>query len=111
MQAEKFERAPLAHTPRGVPVVAEEAVAGGDNPEVGRIFWLVDPLDGTNNYVMGMPMFGVCITALAGDEPLVAVVHESVRGITTSAMRGTAPVSGNCRNWVPKMVLFDVTWK
>src|SRR5690606_23875038 len=43
--------------------------------------------DGTNNYVMGMPMFGVCITVMANDVPVVGVVHESVRGITTSAIR------------------------
>jgi myo-inositol-1(or 4)-monophosphatase len=50
--------------------------------------WLIDPLDGTNNYVMGLPLFGVCITACIGDEPVVAVVHDSVRGISTSAVRG-----------------------
>jgi len=24
--------------------------------------WLIDPLDGTNNYALGVPMFGVCLT-------------------------------------------------
>jgi myo-inositol-1(or 4)-monophosphatase len=70
----------------------DHAILGEESGLIGSesapVRWLVDPLDGTNNYVMGMPMFGVCITACAGNEVLVAVVHESVRGITTSAIRG-----------------------
>lgn len=50
--------------------------------------WLIDPLDGTNNYVMGMPMFGNCITVLMNGKPMVATVHDSVRRITTSAYSG-----------------------
>lgn len=70
----------------------DHAILGEESGHIGQddapVRWLVDPLDGTNNYVMGMPMFGVCITALKDEEPIVAVVHESVRGITTSAMAG-----------------------
>lgn len=50
--------------------------------------WLIDPLDGTNNYVMGLPMFGNCITVLNDGKPVVATVHDSVRRITTSAYVG-----------------------
>lgn len=67
-------------------ITGEESGRHGDDD--ASIRWLVDPLDGTNNYVMGMPMFGVCITACDGDEPLVAVMHDSMRDISTSAMRG-----------------------
>ena len=67
-------------------IFGEESGHHGD--EDAAIRWLVDPLDGTNNYVMGMPMFGVCVTACRGDEPMVAVVHDSVRDVTTSAVRG-----------------------
>jgi myo-inositol-1(or 4)-monophosphatase len=79
----------------------DHAILGEESGNIGSpdapVRWLVDPLDGTNNYVMGMPMFGVCITACAGDEPIVAVVHESVRRITTSAIRG----GGAFRNGTP----------
>lgn len=57
------------------------------NPDAS-IRWLIDPLDGTNNYVLGMPMFGNCITVLQNDIPVVAVVHDSVRRLTTSAWLG-----------------------
>lgn len=70
----------------GHAILGEESglVGDGDAP----VRWLVDPLDGTNNYVMGMPMFGVCITVVEEGVPVAAVVHESVRGIATSAIRG-----------------------
>lgn len=67
-------------------ITGEESGRHGDDD--AGIRWLVDPLDGTNNYVMGMPMFGVCITACDGEEPVVAVTHDSMRDITTSAARG-----------------------
>lgn len=58
------------------------------------IQWLIDPLDGTNNYVMGMPMFGNCITVLQNGMPIVATVHDSVRRITTSAYVGGGAFRG-----------------
>jgi myo-inositol-1(or 4)-monophosphatase len=68
------------------------AILGEESGLIGNeeapVRWLVDPLDGTNNYVIGMPMFGVCITVLENDVPVAAAVHESVRSITTSAIRG-----------------------
>lgn len=57
------------------------------NPDA-NVHWLLDPLDGTNNYVLGMPMFGNCITVLQQGQPVVGVVHDSVRRITTSAYLG-----------------------
>jgi myo-inositol-1(or 4)-monophosphatase len=46
---------------------------------------------------MGMPMFGVCLTVCQGDEPVVAVVHDSVRDVTTSAVRGQGAWRGGQR--------------
>lgn len=64
------------------------------------IQWLIDPLDGTNNYVLEMPMFGNCITVLEHGQPVVAAVHDSVSIITTSAYRG----GGAWRNGIPTRI-------
>lgn len=69
------------------------------NPDA-PIQWLIDPLDGTNNYVLEMPMFGNCITVLEDGVPVVAAVHDSVSIITTSAYRG----GGAWRNGIPTHV-------
>lgn len=69
------------------------------NPDA-EIQWLIDPLDGTNNYVMGFPLFGNCITVLRSGAPVVATVHDSVRRITTSAFKG----GGAFRNGLPTRI-------
>lgn len=59
--------------------------------------WLVDPLDGTNNYVLGLGCYGVCITACQGEQPVVAVVHDSPGGHSYAAIKG----QGTTRDGVP----------
>ncbi len=58
----------------GVPVVAEEAVARGHAPIVGRRFWLVDPLDGTKEFVSRNGEFTVNIALIEDAVPVLGVV-------------------------------------
>lgn len=39
--------------------------------------WLVDPLDGTNNYVIGLPAYGVSITGIFQGEIKLGIIYES----------------------------------
>lgn len=66
--------------PTGIPVVAEEAVAGGDCPEPAPLFWLVDPLDGTKEFAKGRDEFCVCIGLVRGDAPVLGVLYLPVTG-------------------------------
>ncbi|GID31673.1 inositol monophosphatase family protein [Paractinoplanes brasiliensis] len=50
--------------------------------------WVIDPLDGTRNYVSRTGPWSVCIALYEGDRPRVAVVHEPVAGETFSAVDG-----------------------
>jgi myo-inositol-1(or 4)-monophosphatase len=50
--------------------------------------WIVDPLDGTTNYVHGYPAYCVSIALAEQDRLLVGVVHDPVSGETFSASRG-----------------------
>ena len=74
------ERAEALITPRlralapGVPVVAEEAVAAGDVPQVGRMFWLVDPLDGTKEFISRNGEFTVNVALIEDGRPVLGVV-------------------------------------
>ncbi len=66
----------------GVPVVAEEAAAAGDLPEIdaeGR-FWLVDPLDGTKEFVNRNGDFTVNIALIERCSPVLGVVFAPVPG-------------------------------
>jgi myo-inositol-1(or 4)-monophosphatase len=75
----------VGHYPDHAVLGEETGWHGGSDDQ---IHWLVDPLDGTNNYVMGVNYYGVCITACRGDEPLVAVAHNSPDRRTFAAVTG-----------------------
>ncbi|TYL39438.1 inositol monophosphatase [Natronococcus pandeyae] len=49
----------------------ESGVHEGD----GAYEWLVDPLDGTNNFESGLPSFASAVTVLEGDDPVLGVVY------------------------------------
>ena len=69
----------------GDAIVGEE---GADAPGSGEVHWLVDPLDGTINYLWGIPQWSVSVAALDVEGPLVGVVHDPSRGETFTAVRG-----------------------
>jgi myo-inositol-1(or 4)-monophosphatase len=50
--------------------------------------WVVDPLDGTRNYISRTGPWSVCVALYRGDEPRVAVVHDPAAGETFSAIDG-----------------------
>ena len=54
----------------------------GDLRQVGdrEFTWIVDPLDGTNNYALGIPCFAISVGLLHAGEPYAGVVHEPNTG-------------------------------
>lgn len=69
----------------GHAVQAEESLPGR---AVGRFQWLIDPLDGTVNYLHGFPMFAVSVALTVGGRLEVGVVHDPVREELFTAQRG-----------------------
>jgi myo-inositol-1(or 4)-monophosphatase len=76
----------------GLPVYGEEA--GGDDADTG---WLVDPLDGTANFVHGFDAVGVSVGLIVDGVPAVGVVDAPLLGRTFTAVRGR----GACRDGQP----------
>ncbi len=75
-RAEKFILTELEKLAPSIPVVAEESFAAGKVPEIeGRDFFLVDPLDGTKEFVNRNGEFTVNIALIHDSQPLAAVVH------------------------------------
>ncbi|ASS76413.1 inositol monophosphatase [Tumebacillus algifaecis] len=54
----------------------------------GDYLWLVDPLDGTNNYAIGLPLYAVAITFFVQREAMVGVIYDSVQDKLYLAERG-----------------------
>jgi len=57
-----------------VPVVAEERVAEEGAPEVGARFWLVDPLDGTKEFISRNGEFTINVALIENGVPVLGVV-------------------------------------
>ena len=75
LASEAAIRKVLARETPNIPVYAEEG--GGAKDEVTR--WIVDPLDGTTNYVHGFPMYAVSIALQMDGEIVLGVVADPIR--------------------------------
>jgi 3'(2'), 5'-bisphosphate nucleotidase len=106
--AERIILQDLAQVAPGVPVVAEEAVAAGKVPVIADRFFLVDPLDGTREFVSRRDEFTVNVALIESGEPVLGVVfaparHELYWGDARAGQAGhidadpdgTMPSSGN----------------
>ena len=60
----------------GVPVIAEEEVAAGRIPAHGDTYFLVDPLDGTKEFIRGGDDYTVNIGLIAAGQPRLGVVYQ-----------------------------------
>ena len=71
-------------------VVGEEDGQQGS----GAVHWYVDPIDGTNNFVAGIPFFCVSIAAALDDRMLAGVIYNPVTGETFAASTAGATLNG-----------------
>ncbi|WP_234995657.1 inositol monophosphatase family protein [Streptoalloteichus hindustanus] len=94
--AERLIRARLAELRPGEPVLGEEEGEGGgptDGPTADAdaddgVRWVVDPIDGTVNYLYGYPWYAVSVAARRGGVSVAGAVVEPATGRVWSAARG-----------------------
>ena len=72
--AEKVIFEGLQRIAPGIPVVGEEAASAGDIPDVSNRFWLVDPIDGTKEFVNRNGEFTVNIALIDHGLPVLGLV-------------------------------------
>lgn len=72
-------------------IVAEET-ATEYSPEkyrgAGKVAWIIDPLDGTRNFIMGNPQFAISIAAVENGETVAAVVYNPITDEMYTAVKG-----------------------
>lgn len=66
--------------------LAEEGGRSGDS--ASALEWVIDPLDGTNNFLQGLPVFATSIACRRRGETVAGVVAEPLTGVVYSAVRG-----------------------
>jgi myo-inositol-1(or 4)-monophosphatase len=91
-RSEEAIRMLLEEREPGIPVLAEEGGGGG-----GDIFWAVDPLDGTTNFLRGFPVVGISVALVEGGRPVVGAVSGPLLGLKFSGARGEGAWSGDAR--------------
>ena len=65
-------------------ILAEESGAQGEN----EYQWIIDPLDGTTNFLHGFPQFAISIALFRGKLPYQAVIYDPLRQELFTASRG-----------------------
>lgn len=75
-------------------ILAEE---GGASHGDSGVRWLIDPLDGTVNFLYGLPHWSVSIAALEGAQAIAAVVYDPLRGELFRAGHGAGAWLGDAR--------------
>jgi myo-inositol-1(or 4)-monophosphatase len=90
--AERLIRERLLAARPGDAILGEE---GGDAAGTSGVRWIVDPLDGTVNFLFGIPQWGVSIAADDGEGVAAGVVYDPMRDELWSAERdGPARLDG-----------------
>lgn len=72
----------------GTPIVAEEAISAGHVPEVNFRFFLVDPLDGSKEFIAKNGEFTVNIALIENSRPLAGVVYAPAIGRIWWGLKG-----------------------
>jgi myo-inositol-1(or 4)-monophosphatase len=87
-QADKMSERMITETLRlafpGIGILAEEGTASFE----GTAFWIIDPLDGTTNFIHGYPAIGVSIALVEEGETVLGVVYDPLREELFEATRG-----------------------
>lgn len=81
-EAEEIIEKKLKEILPDVPIIGEEAAAAGNLPDLTGVeyFWLVDPLDGTKEFISGSGDYTVNIALIHNGMPLLGVVYAPVVG-------------------------------
>ena len=72
-------------------VLGEEeglTAAGGGDPHPDAPTWIIDPIDGTNNYMRAIPIWATLLALRIGDESVVGVAHAPALDETYDAAVG-----------------------
>ncbi|MET0258175.1 MAG: inositol monophosphatase family protein, partial [Methylobacterium sp.] len=88
-EIEALVRRRLAARFPGDAVVGEEE--GGEG---GNAYWIVDPIDGTSNFLAGSPLWGVSLGYVVDDVPVVGAVAAPVLGELLVAADGLGTLRG-----------------
>lgn len=85
-ETEHVLRGLLAERRPDDPILGEEG--GGQTDSVAGVRWVLDPIDGTVNFLYGIPAYAISVAAQIDGVSVVGVVVDVARDVVYSAVRG-----------------------
>jgi myo-inositol-1(or 4)-monophosphatase len=79
----------------------------GTRQGTGDLRWIIDPLDGTTNFLKGLPHWAVSIALCEGEETLCALVYDPAKGEMFTAERGCGAFLNGARQSVSSGIPLD----
>ncbi len=80
-------------------IIGEESDTGDsitfECPNIDGRNWVIDPIDGTNNFISGIGIWGVCMGLLDRGMPVLGVVYDVTRDVVYCAAKGEGAWMGN----------------
>jgi myo-inositol-1(or 4)-monophosphatase len=97
-ETEELLRTALARLRPGEPILGEEGGGGAASP--GGVRWVLDPIDGTVNFIYGVPAYAVSVAAQVDGVSIAGAVADVARGEIYSAAlgRGAELIAGGMRH-------------
>ncbi|KAF9921199.1 hypothetical protein BGZ65_010562 [Modicella reniformis] len=88
-KVEKLVRKEITEKMKGHSFIGEETVAAGETCILTDApTWIVDPIDGTTNFVHGFPFVAISIGLTIGQEPVVGVIYNPILNQLFTAVKG-----------------------
>lgn len=106
IENEAFLRHELLRIMPDAGILAEES---GSENEDRDFIWVIDPLDGTRNFIKGIPHFCICVALTFRQEPIVAAVYNPVSRELYYAEKGYGVWLNRTRNIVVRDQFFEKT--
>ncbi|MBW2641147.1 MAG: 3'(2'),5'-bisphosphate nucleotidase CysQ [Deltaproteobacteria bacterium] len=89
--------------------LSEETVDQPDRLKRERV-WIVDPLDGTKEFIMGIPEFAVSVALVENGQPVLGVIYNPASDELFYGMRGSGVFINGRRAQVTKRNQFEGAW-
>ncbi len=105
VDAEELIRGQLKRARSRDAVVGEEGGASGS----GQRRWIIDPIDGTKNYVRGVPVWATLIGLYDGDDPVVGLVAAPALGRRWWAAKGAGAYTGRSLSSASRIRVSEVS--
>ena len=102
-RAELLITAALIAADPDTPIVGEEAHAAGHRPPPAERFWLIDPLDGTRDFIAGRAAYSVNIGLIEHGRPVFGLVLSPRDGVLWAGAEGHGAfrqLPGEGREWI-----------